>query len=358
MAANVSPTDWFLLSDPSLSNKTSYWPWKHLTEPEWRKLLSDITSFPFLTFVVQFCYWVATVGIVTSLLTILTICLKPKHQLNSVYWAMIAISCLDAIFCMLRFIRWMISYFEPTPTIAFVYQIGSGIIYSCSLMADSLTLCVTLERYVALVSPVRYTNLAPPTVRRAWVIAVVVSAVASSSRMHYSFRSFFIANAQLEKNEWFNAAVYFSDTVVPFLYTGLMIGLVTGICVTLYRRHKAKKLLVSPKSQADQKQYDKSTKALSLLTVLLVMFFVNQIGYIMYSVADSMKQKRQLNYDDSYEDIDHYAKFLIGLKTAQALSGPLEMLSRSMVFFAYIGFNSSFRRDFMEATKRLFRRQH
>lgn len=347
--ASVSPTVWFTALDPLMANKTGIWPWVYITHEQWSPLITYIASCYFSLFkgVTEcnlFIYWI---GIIGNILTVITICLLPLKSISAFYFTMLAIATFDLCFLVIKFTRYEVYQSNPGPIGLAFYQYASGIAYTFSLFSDMITLALTVERYLALAFPVFYKGLTNDTKRWSWFSAVIISLIISVTRMHYSFDNSLYQSATMASYTWFAAVIYFSDTVTPFVITGIMIILVIGIIRVVYKRS------IKPNASIPKKDSDDALKTISLLAALTSMFLFNQFGYIMYTISYLIKAKKAVTYYSTLEEAESYAYALLFYYIAGTVSSPLEIASRSLLFYLYAGFNKSFRQDYIKGLQRI-----
>lgn len=352
-AISLTPTSWF--HDPLGTVNETDWPWAHLTIDDWQNLLSILAPLDsFINWMVQISNAACWVGFIGSILIFVTVFSKRRMIRNSFYLSLVIVAALDLIFVLLKFFRWIILQLKPkTKAGILFYNYASGVTYTCSLMADMITLSLTLERYVALAAPIFHKNLSHRKKRLAWFISGIVSFLIACTRMHYSFDTVIFGDANLQKQAWFVGISYFSDNVIPFLLTVIMLFLIAGISKTLLKRRKQKKTRVQPNDDAQLQRQEKATsKTISLLAALLVMYFTNQLGYMLYATGVLMIAEQSLTYSSSFPEIRNYVYVYKYYIVAAYLSSPMEVVSRAMVFYTYLLFSHAFRNDFIKGMRK------
>lgn len=359
----LAPADWFDKVTVDVANQTQPWPWYNLTMAQWLEFLPGQARMDqFITWMVNLERVGWGIGFVGNVLICITVISKSKMLRNEFYISLLVVAMFDLIFDLLKFSRWLVQKLCPTCKVGILfYNYASGVAYSCSLMSDMITLALTIERYLALAAPIFHKNLTPTKKRMAWGVALLVSAMTACTRMHYSFDTVAFSSADTRKQLWFRAVSYFSDNVVPFLLTAVTLFLVAGIAKVLHKRKAQRKTRVKPDSQDPKaiqeqarlrRQERDMAKTMSLLAALLIMYFMNQLGYMLYATGVLLTAEQNLTYWSTYEEITIYSMVNDFYLIANYISSPMEVYSRSLVFYIYILFSQSFRNDFLRATAR------
>lgn len=358
LSNTIPAITWFTpWTNLSLPNTTGIWPWTGLSFHQWSSIIYHL----------QFCYEMLykvvntnilitfVIGTVGSLLIGFTVTNMPKQCRTAFYYVMCVIGILDGIFVVFKFLRYIIQSYDVGPAALQFYGYASGIAYTCSLSSDLITLALTVERFIALGYPVFYQGLTPGRKRQTWLLGIVISHIVGITRMHYIFDTFDYPGT-IKDEVWFQGIVFFSDTVIPFALTGVMLTLVPAISAVVYKRQKQKRVQIAQKSDMynqKNKGINEALKTVTLLFVLMLMFFLNQVGYILYTVAELIYFKQTLTYSSSLADIQHLINVSYFYLVISGMSSVLEAISRSLPFFLYVAFCGSFRQEFMNGIRKL-----
>lgn len=358
---SFSPKDWFSIStvysEPYLAfNESGVWPWPYITEEDYFKFAHQLQLTGFISSVYLAHAVGYYVGLLGSFLILFTVRNKfSKNHVNSFYCILALVAFSDAVFLALKFARdetQKLKTFGTSRTAQNFHLWASGIAYTCSLLSDMLTLALTIERFVALSFPVFHRSIPTEKKLRVWIAAVLISFIVACTRLHYVFDSYDVSDASFKTQLWFIVISSFSDDVIPFFLTGVMLVLGVGISRALYVRHRQQKVKISNIGSKDERRaVGKALKTVSLLLCLMGMYLLNQIGYMLYSTATLLMAKQSLEYSSSYSDVAYFVRFSVFHYVSVYLSGPLEVASRSLVFYAYVVCNSTFRTDFLDAMR-------
>lgn len=354
----LPPKDWFKVQDTSVLDdiKSMKWPWSNMTYDQWWTLYNSVAAYgpalqvPKLIITQLF----VILGLIGNLCTLTTVHFSWRSESTiSIFESTIAVSAVcDFAYSLFTITRQLIAK-AHLPGYVLYYCIACGIANFGSIMSDMLTVCLTVDRYAALTFPVRY-RMEEKTARHwGWIAMLAVSIVLSMTRLHFAFHNYYYTDFVLTAATWFIGLCFFSDMLLPFIMSFLLLPLALATCVSMVRRHKERVAAILTADSAGQELVKKVMKNISLLLVLVVMFFFNQIAYIIFAVSVYEDSSIDLTYESPLSDIESYARVQKFFHLAVFVCDIFEPFSRAMVFYAYILFNRNFRQLFLKALRRL-----
>lgn len=336
---------WFKPQRFYILNHTCEWPWIHLALSTWHSIITDLTQYAWRweKAVISVGLFFVFLGLIGNISIILIISSVPKKSLISCYVVLLVIACLDAAYLTLIGTGHIIKI-TRSDSISINRDIAlhtASAAYTLSLISDLTAVALTMERFTALTFPVYYKTLTFSRKRVAWVIAGGISLFMGVSRLHYSFDSF-LYSSNMRNYHWFIAISFFSDTVIPILLTVSMIILTVGIIRVLRNR----------KLKHPNRHDPTETKTMEFLAVMLVMFFINQTGYILYACLYMGQSRWHVAYSSPMEEINEYVAMLYIYYGGSYLTSPVEVISRSLHFYTYMVFCQRFRGQYSRVMKR------
>lgn len=294
---SMAPEDWFL-PDSMVFNSSqllSSWPWKNINYYQWYDLYSGIiASSPVKSVSISTTTQTfAILGFIGSICSLLTVYYSWRFEskLNNFEGTIAGTGVSDISFCFFAITRFPIVA-TKLPGVTIYYSLAAGIAYASSMMSDMLTLCLAIDRYVALSFPIFYKAEAKRFRRWGWISMTLISFLLSTTRLHFCFDNLYYVNFDLQKTTWFPAMEFFSDMIMPFIMCGLMIplGLVTG--TSILKHQKQQKALIGSSPTVAQELTKKSLQNISLLGTLVVIYLINQVGYVVMRLLFSSLAKR------------------------------------------------------------------
>lgn len=349
-------TCWLQKYVPSLINGTdsSLWPWTSIT-PDQCVDLETLRTWGWVGYGnLMMLYPLFPSGTIGNLLIILTILVGKRLETKDIFdYCMLFIAILDLTFMLIKFpYHFMRIRYHIEPTL-FFWGGGCGVMYSCSMMSDLTVLNLTIDRYFAVAQPIKYNQY-----RRArliaWYVALSISFLLSMTRFHYAINADAVCGEGLPTRSkvWCDLklyTLYFSDFVAPGLYAAIMIVLVYLILLTLRRRNKR----VAEMSAETDEVLAQFRRTRSLLITLTTVYFLNQFGYMFYSLSLARFEHVPFGLNSTFEEAATYVKAKRLHEYSNFITNLMEVSSRALTFYAYVLFNKSFR----GALFSVFRRQ-
>lgn len=315
---------------------------------------------------------VCPIGIISSILTVITLWQKVATDKNIFFILMVAIAILDLFFnCGFIYIR--------CSPLSFPRAVMKGLVFSSSLASDLCALVLTAERYLVLCWPQTMQNLSARTAKVARAAAGAVITVFSLVRMQYIVEE--LDDMELVsgdfKKAWDPVYVTLSisgDMILPVLLI-VCIAVLSGkiIRVVVKRQRSRVKVgstiaTVSPQAQQQREavgafsrqqsprtangarsntdlqkaKVDDGHSVVSLVLVLDLFFILNQLGYCLFAASEVYKSICQ----ECEDGIDLY-------RTAAFVSDFIECLSRSLNFYFYVKFSRLLRNEFLDVVSRI-----
>lgn len=358
---SLTPSDWFQIEE-SQTNITSEdrWPWTNLSINEWRRLNARTSKSQFFASIGRGSIFAGTpVCLLGSILTMFVVRRQVKQQQKPVttfQLIMVIVASMDLLYMSLlsgTYIILLTPYYYSFHWVRMLFNTMNGLSFFCSLFSDILTLFITVERFVAIRYPHFYNGNQAHLKNKFWPAAATASVLVSATRLHYCFDNVFnLIYENYQVGPWLGALAFFSDTVLPFSLLITMLFLTTAVAKAMYDRKKQVKAISNA-----QKPADEATKTISLLLVLVVMYLLNQAGYVFYSISEFVYQSAldRLTFASTYAEVERYLSVQL-YYYASALAGFIAgNVSRSCVFFAYMAFNKRFRLDSVILLKSWFR---
>lgn len=323
------------------------------------------------------------IGIVSSVLSIISLWRKVVSEKNVFYISMTTVAILDLFFnCTFIYVKCG----QPT----YPKAISTGFVYSASLASDLCALALTAERYTVLCWPQITQNLSGKTAKSVRAAVALVICIVSLIRLQYMVDELDEVEPFSEGfKDWWQpietALLIFSDLVLPVLLVVSMVFFSAKIVIVVVKRRR-KRVKVHPDphgmsirlchvrtmtsypdlwaakqrhtnvvgliSPTDPefassiyqtqmaKKSDDASSTISLVMILDVFFILNQIGYCFCTVSDVWKQSCG------------ECPFGIDLTLmAEFVSDFLECVSRSLHFYFYVRFSQSLRREFLDVAR-------
>lgn len=300
---------------------------------------------------------VCPLGILSSILTVCSLSQKLWTERNVFFILMAVIAVFDLFFnCGFLFVR--------CSPLTYPRAVLKGLIFSCSLASDLCALALTTERCLLLSWPQQMSSVSSRIAIGVRTIAGVIIGIISLFRMqHMVVDMDKIGLLSSDTREFWKpihvGVSIFGDIILPFLLIILMAGFSGKIIrvVVKGRRNRAKvhaparagaagqPLALPDASRAattKQTKVDDLNSVISLILVLDFFFFLNQLGYCFFAVAEVINtvcHECQLG-DKLY-------------KTATFQSDFVECLSRSLTFYFYVAFSQLLRQEFLTFVARI-----
>ena len=129
-----------------------------------------------------------------------------------------------------------------------VVPYARSIAFAALLASDICALCLTVERYLAIVKPEFYRNLSTSLKRRIWSAVMIAALVISATRMHYAMAigveaagdGYVYTVSQLGSTQFVVGLALFSDTIFPMALFLVMSALSTKFRMAVVKRFRMK----------------------------------------------------------------------------------------------------------------------
>lgn len=170
-------------------NTTIFWPWKHLTLADLAYIQGSTPWVPWVTpGNIILLYPLFPLGCIGNIFIVLTIAGGKRGQRKEKFdYCMLAVAVLDLAYLLMKF---SYAYLKSDPGFATKHPIlnfylffVAGIMFACSLMADLITLALTIDRYFSIAKPLAYSQNGP-LVRRSWFVGIHASSMVAATRFH------------------------------------------------------------------------------------------------------------------------------------------------------------------------------
>lgn len=372
--ANLTADDWIWLPTSQMDeivqfNNSSIWPWLHITPEQFPEaiyrlhLINELEKYskmvPFL---------ICPLGIVGSLCSIIAFWRKAYKKRKSFYIWMIFIALFDFAFCVLCppvFVGYWTGFtggnvYRYSKSTMQAMQILYGLLFAYSLTSDLCTLGLTIERFFGICRPIENANLS--TFKRScWTyLGCSIALICVMARfVRYAFQimpdvdpsdptMYKYQNTRLSQTVFFTALSQFTDLLLPFLLLIPMVYLSFRIGMAVMKRRQARRR-GSLETQQQLKSQQRSAAMLRLLVILVLLFVLNQIGYVLYAISYACVNIKTIEYSNSYEDLMEYINYNLFFGSAMIVCNTAECLSRSLNFYLYYCFSESSRKQFRRA---------
>lgn len=321
---------------------------------------------------------------------------KAINEKNIFYTAMLIIAFLDLSFDIMCFCHffWFKSYWLTGSTNWVGMNLllaNRGSMFTMSLASDICAVFLTLERYLAVAKPHFHKKLSENHKKSTNRVVIMCIVLISATRSHFFYEKkvvngngsiYFYTATELVSSKYLEALSMTSDVVLPFILLVVMIFLSTSFRLAVMKRQKKKIHVISVAaissnshvtgqvtaqvtsrltshppskmtSQATDHMTSQSQKAAEDLRSILILtlsldflFILNQFGYCVYFIAETMLKANQISYESDYSNLAGYVKISRFDYYSAYMSDILEVVSHSFNFLLYICLSKSMRKDF------------